>query len=120
MTTTTRAAKRTKCKSCGGEILWALGPDGTKWMPVDYVETLGGNLRVYLEVHTKRLRWKHEIPDAVKFAHRAHWRTCPNADAHRKNAGEARPERPAREQLDMFGGGAAPRPLHADDGGTKR
>jgi hypothetical protein len=34
---------------------------------------------------------------------------------------EVRPERPRREQLDLFGGGAAPRPLHADDGnGGKR
>ena len=123
-TPTSKAAKRTACKSCGKPILWALGPGQPgRWMPVDADEVLGGNLRVYLEPHTGRLRWAHEIPAADRLAYGAHWRTCPKADEHRrrapaKNATEAPPERPQREQIEMFGGGGQrPRPLHADDGG---
>ena len=117
---TTATKKSVPCKSCGAPILWAVGPDGKKWMPVDAQEVPNGNLRLYLDVPTRRLRWAHEIPSADRVAYRAHWRTCPNAASHRtkKAATEAPPERPSREQLDMFGGGGQrPRPLHADDGG---
>jgi hypothetical protein len=115
------------CSSCGRPIILALGPDNPggpppRWMPIDAEPALGGTMHIYAEVHTGRTRWKHEVPAADRLAYVPHWRTCPNADEHRKQPQrEVRPERPRREQLDLFGGGAAPRPLHADDGnGGKR
>lgn len=107
---TSRTAKQTACKSCGKPIVWALGPERpgggpARWMPIDAEPVPGGNLATYVEVHTGRLRWKDEIPSAVRLGFRAHWRSCPHVDTHRtpkKPASGERRERPAREQLDIF------------------
>jgi len=76
-------ADRGTCRSCGALIVWAVTDSGKK-MPVDSEPHPEGNLTVWAQGDTWRVkviqtttRW-----DAPRF--RPHFATCPDAQSWRK------------------------------------
>ena len=59
----------TKCKRCGGEIMWCVMPSGAK-MPLD------ANPKKMIQV-------KEGIGEVIDV-YESHFSTCPNADEFRK------------------------------------
>lgn len=68
------------CRSCGAQILWANTPKG-KAIPLDAVQVPHkGNVRV----NGRRGRRVAIFVEAGQGNYQAHFATCPDADAHRK------------------------------------
>lgn len=87
------SARRTsECRSCGQPIRWAITADG-KRMPLDANPTPDGNLvaSVVKTAGGEELRVRPYMPDLERLADgtlrnrwSSHFRTCPQADAHRR------------------------------------
>jgi hypothetical protein len=69
--------KTSKCKSCGAEIVWVKTASGAL-MPVDAKPK---SMVIVTEAY---------MTGQVVMAHTSHFATCPNANSHRKPAGDGR------------------------------
>jgi hypothetical protein len=82
----------TRCRSCGGEIIWAETLGG-KMTPVDAHPITG---LVTLIDRGDGVPPGQLMPPNQNF-HMSHWKTCANAEEHRKRA------KPAETEVDTPG-----------------
>lgn len=84
---------RSKCKSCGAEVMWGQWRDSGKWTPIDAEPDMrplpkGGNVVLSLRggqfgqllIETYRA----DVHGQERNRYTTHWATCPNAEEHRR------------------------------------
>lgn len=69
-----------RCRSCGAEILWSKTTNN-KNIPIDLEPVLGGNITI--EANGVLALVHKPEPDIKRYV--SHFKTCPNAKAHRRN-----------------------------------
>ena len=78
-----------KCSSCGAEILWAVTDKG-KRHPLDREPAENGNIvleptTTVIRMHVVGSRSLLDDPTDTRKRYNSHFRTCPQADEHRRS-----------------------------------
>lgn len=83
--TTTRV---TRCAGCGAEIIWCLNAKTSKWAPIDYDPSDGGNIALVAGGIYEIVGPPSLLDDRPR--HLSHFVTCPKAGRYRKRCGTCR------------------------------
>lgn len=80
-------ASESKCKKCCAMIVWGKMEKSGRWIPLDPVPVLGGNL-----VRDREGTVSVVAPDKTVRRYVSHFSTCPDASLFRRPRPHAEPE----------------------------